>query len=97
YPAILDNEHVGETARQLYADAQAMLKKIVDEQWLEARAVFGLWPARSENEDIVFYADEARTQEISRWVGLRQQHKQPAGRFNQALADYVGAKDHAGA
>ena len=97
YPAILDNEHVGETARQLYADAQAMLKKIVDEKWLEARAVFGLWPARSDNEDIVFYADEARTQEISRWVGLRQQHKQPAGRFNQALADYVGANDHAGA
>ena len=97
FPAILDNDVVGETARQLYADAQAMLGRIVSEGWVQAKAVFGVWPAQGNNEDIVFYADENRSQEVARWVGLRQQHKQPTGRFNQALADYVGATDYAGA
>ncbi len=97
YPAILNNETVGETARQLFADAQAMLAKIVSENWLTAKAVFGLYPARGDNEDIVLYADESRTTELARWVGLRQQIKQPQGRFNTALADFVGENDYAGA
>ena len=97
YPAILQNETVGETARQLFADAQAMLDKIVAENWLTAKAVFGLYPARGENEDIVLYTDESRTVEATRWVGLRQQIKQPAGRYNTALADFVGEQDYAGA
>ncbi len=97
YPAILTNDVVGETARQLFNDAQAMLAKIVAEKWLTARAVFGLYPARGENEDIVLYTDESRSVEATRWVGLRQQIKQPAGRFNTALADFVGEQDYAGA
>ncbi|QRM20922.1 methionine synthase [Dechloromonas sp. TW-R-39-2] len=97
YPAILQNELVGETARQLFADAQAMLGKIVAERWLTAKAVFGLYPARGENEDIVLYTDESRSEELARWVGLRQQHKQPKGRFNVALADFVGQNDYTGA
>ncbi len=97
YPAILQNETVGETARQLFADAQAMLTKIVDERWLTAKAVFGLYPARGENEDIVLYTDDSRSTEAARWVGLRQQIKQPQGRFNTALADFVGDNDYAGA
>ena len=97
YPAILDNETVGETARQLFADAQAMLAKIVAENWLTARAVFGLYPARGDNEDIILYTDENRSTEAARWVGLRQQIKQPQGRFNLALADFVGERDYAGA
>nr|WP_255679829.1 methionine synthase [Azonexus sp. R2A61] len=97
YPAILTNDVVGETARQLFHDAQAMLAKIVAERWLTARAVFGLYPARGENEDIVLYTDESRSVEATRWVGLRQQIKQPAGRFNTALADFVGENDYAGA
>ncbi|WP_265950411.1 methionine synthase [Dechloromonas sp. A34] len=97
YPAILENETVGETARQLFADAKEMLTKIVGENWLRARAVFGLYPASSENEDIIIYSDESRTTELTRWVGLRQQHKQPAGRFNLALADFVGQRDYVGA
>jgi len=97
YPAILENETVGETARQLFADAKDMLGRIISEDWLHARAVFGLYPARGENEDIVIYGDESRTQEIARWVGLRQQHKQPKGRYNVALADYVGERDYVGA
>ncbi|MBS4017252.1 MAG: methionine synthase [Dechloromonas sp.] len=97
YPAILTNDVVGETARQLFHDAQAMLAKIVAEKWLTARAVFGLYPARGDNEDIVLYTDESRSVEATRWVGLRQQIKQPAGRFNTALADFVGEQDYAGA
>ncbi|WP_295008286.1 methionine synthase [uncultured Dechloromonas sp.] len=97
YPAILDNETVGETARQLFADAKEMLGRIISEEWLSARAVFGLYPARGDNEDVIVYADAARTQEIARWVGLRQQHKQPKGRYNVALADYVGENDYVGA
>ena len=97
YPAILQNEVVGETARQLFNDAQAMLNQIVAEKWLTAKAVFGLYPARGENEDVIIYSDETRTTELTRWVGLRQQHKQPKGRFNVALADYVGEQDYIGA
>ncbi|OQA32293.1 MAG: Methionine synthase [Betaproteobacteria bacterium ADurb.Bin341] len=97
FPAILENEKTAHSAGHLYADAQAMLKRIVEEKWLKAKAVFGLWPACSENEDIVFYADAGRQQEIGRWVGLRQQHKQPAGKANLALADFVGQKDFVGA
>ena len=102
FPAILDNPTVGEAARQVYADAQAMLARLVAERWVGARAVFALWPAASVGEDIVFYADEARSAERGRWVGLRQQHKQPAGRRNLALADFVapvgsGVADWAGA
>ncbi|TXI79141.1 MAG: methionine synthase, partial [Dechloromonas sp.] len=97
YPAILENETVGETARQLFADAKEMLARIIDENWLSARAVFGLYPARAENEDIIIYADDSRTTELSRWVGLRQQHKQPTGRFNMALADFIGDNDYVGA
>ncbi len=100
YPAILDNDVVGETARQLFHDAQAMLARIVAEKWLTAKAVFGLYPARGENEDIVLYTDENRTTEAARWIGLRQQIKQPQTqprRFNTALADFVGERDYVGA
>ena len=74
-----------------------MLGKIVAEKWLTAKAVFGLYPARGNNEDIIIYSDDSRTTELTRWVGLRQQHKQPKGRFNVALADYVGENDYVGA
>ena len=97
FPAIFESGTVGETARQLYDDARQMLGRLVDEQWLQARAVFGLWPASGAGEDIVFYGDEGRTTPLGRWIGLRQQHKQPAGRANLALADYVGQRDYAGA
>ncbi|MBP7489343.1 MAG: methionine synthase [Azospira sp.] len=93
FPAILDNEVVGETARQLYADARAMLEKIVSENWLEARGVFALWPAARDGDDLVFYTDASRSQEKGRWLGLRQQHKQPQGRQNLALADFVASRE----
>ena len=94
YPKILDDEVVGEEARKLFADAQAMLKQIVDEKWLTANAVFGLFPANSVSaDDIEIYADESRDKVAMTWHNLRQQTKKPADIPNYCLADYVAPKD----
>ena len=84
FPAILDDEVVGESARGLYADAQAMLDKIVGEHWLTAKGTVGLWPVRREGDDVVVL-DEART----RLPFLRQQVRKRAGRPNMCLADFI--------
>ncbi|NNL56266.1 MAG: methionine synthase, partial [Pseudomonadales bacterium] len=103
YPAILDDEKVGDAATQLYNDAQAMLQKIINEQLLEARAVFGFWPANQiDDDDIVLYADEQRTQPMARLHHLRQQTDKPSGKPNYSLADFVapvnsGLVDYVGA
>ena len=89
FPAILDDEVVGEAARDLYADAQAMLKKIVDENWFEARGVVGFWPANADGDDIVLYADDTRAAEIGRLHSLRQQMSKSGAKGNGALADFV--------
>ena len=74
YPAILSDEVVGEEATRVFADAQAMLKKIIDGRWLTANAVVGIWPAnRVGHDDIALYADESRSQVALTWYGLRQQ------------------------
>ncbi len=104
YPAILDDEVVGEQARKVYADAQAMLKKIIDGRWLTANAVIGLYPAnRAGSDDIVLYADESRQQPVLTWYGLRQQtEKQEIDgvmRPSRCLADFVapaGTVDYVG-
>ncbi|MGA9163240.1 MAG: methionine synthase [Thiobacillus sp.] len=103
FPKILDDEVVGTEAKKLYADAQAMLKKMIAENWVEARAVFGLFPANSVNDDdIAVYADESREKTLMTWHTLRQQMKKPEGRANLCLADFVapkasGRKDYLGA
>jgi 5-methyltetrahydrofolate--homocysteine methyltransferase len=101
YPAILDDEVVGAAARDLFADAQVMLKTIIAEKWFEARGVVGFWPANADGDDIVVYADETRTSEIARLHSLRQQMAKTEGRGNAALADFVapvgGAADYIGA
>ncbi|MDR2195914.1 MAG: methionine synthase, partial [Gallionellaceae bacterium] len=103
YPKILQDEVVGEEARKLFADAQAMLKKIVEGKWLSANAVFGLFPANTvEHDDIAIYADEARKQPLMTWHNLRQQTKKPADIPNFCLADFVapkktGVRDYIGA
>jgi 5-methyltetrahydrofolate--homocysteine methyltransferase len=89
FPRILEDEVVGEAARNLWHDAQAMLKTAIAEKWLTAKAVFGLFPATSMGDDIVLYADESRTAELTRFHCLRQQMVKPPGRPNQSLADYV--------
>ncbi len=103
FPKILDDEVVGAEAKKLYADALAMLKKMIAENWVEARAVFGLFPANTVNDDdIEVYADESRAKTLMTWHNLRQQMKKPEGRANLCLADFVapkssGLKDYLGA
>ena len=93
YPKILQDETVGETARSLYADATAMLRKIIDERWLTANAVFGLFPANSvHSDDIEIYTDESRNQVAMTWHNLRQQTKKPDNIPNYGLADFIAPK-----
>ena len=94
FPAILDDVTVGAQASELYADAQAMLKRIVDEKWLTARATVGFWPAsRSGSDDITVYADESRTEGIATLHHLRQQRAIKNGKGNACLADFIAPAD----
>jgi len=102
FPAILDDKKFGKAARDLYHDARAMLRRIVDEQWFSAAGVVGFWPANSEGDDIRIYADEARTAPVATLHTLRQQLAKREGRHNVALSDFVapratGAADYVGA
>jgi 5-methyltetrahydrofolate--homocysteine methyltransferase len=76
----LDDKLVGKHARELFEDAQAMLKKIISEQWLEARAVIGFFPANSDGDDIILYTDESRTERLEILHHLRQQNIKAPGR-----------------
>ncbi len=89
YPEILNDPRKGEAARALFDDAQAMLRRIVNEGWISACAVIGFWPANSVGDDIVVYTDEER--QVSRGVfhTLRQQLMKASGKRNIALADYI--------
>jgi len=89
YPDILEDEVVGEAARDLWRDAQAMLKQILEEKWFEARGVVGFWPAQSDGDDIVVYAGEDRREEIARLHTLRQQMAKSTDKANLALADFI--------
>jgi len=89
FPAILEDEVVGEAARDLYADAVKMLDQIVAERWFEARGVVGLWPANADGDDIVVWTDESRAVERARLHSLRQQMAKAEGRANVALADFI--------
>jgi len=93
YPLILEDEIVGQAARDLFADAQAMLKRIIDEKWFTAKGVVGFWPARADGDDIIVFADEARGAEIARFHTLRQQIKKSNGKPNLALSDFIAADD----
>lgn len=93
YPRILDDKVVGEEARKLFADAQAMLQQIVDEQWLTAKAVFGFYPANRVGDDIEIYTDESRTETIDTFHHLRQQAEKKRGGANNCLSDFIASKD----
>jgi 5-methyltetrahydrofolate--homocysteine methyltransferase len=89
YPAILQDEKQGEAARALWADAQAMLKRIVDERWFQAKAVIGFWPANAVGDDIHLYTGESRQETLATFHGLRQQLSKRDGRPNTCLSDFV--------
>ena len=93
YPKILDDPVVGESASQLFADAQAMLQRIIGEKWLSARAVIGFWPAGAMGDDVRLYTDEARTTPLSTVHFLRQQVSKREGRANMSLADFVAPQE----
>jgi len=93
YPKILEDKIVGESARSVFADAQAMLAQIIAEKWLTAKAVIGLWPAAADGDDITLYADEGRKDTLSTIHCLRQQIEKRAGRANDCLADFVAGHD----
>ena len=86
YPAILDDAVVGESARSLFADAQAMLDRIIAEKWLRARAVAGLWPCRREGDDVILHLED---ESHVRLPFLRQQVAKREGRANMCLADFI--------
>nr|WP_312052355.1 methionine synthase [Brevundimonas diminuta] len=89
YPLILEDEIVGEAARDLFRDAQAMLKRIVEEKWFTAKGVVGFWPANARDDDVIVWTDETRTEEAARFHGLRQQIKKSNGKPNLCLSDFV--------
>jgi len=89
YPAILTDDVVGTQASELYRDARAMLAKIVDERWLTAKAVFGLWPANSIGDDVELTVD-GRSERLH---FLRQQVDKPVERPDFCLADFIAPKD----
>ncbi len=102
FPDILNSPTTGETARGLYEDAQAMLDRIVEEKWLTANAVFGFFPANAVGDDIEVYADDSRTEVLTRLHNLRQQGEHRDGIPNRSLGDFVapretGLPDHVGA
>ncbi len=92
YPSILNDKVVGESARSLFEDAQAMLKQIVDEKWLTAKGVVGFWPAQRDGDDVRLFGDENRDSQWSTVHFLRQQVQKRAGRANDCLADFIAPK-----
>ena len=103
YPAILNDQVVGAQATDLFADVQVLLTEILDKKLLTAKAVFGLFPANTvEDDDIEVYADQDKKEVLGKFLSLRQQLKKRPGKPNIALADFIAPKetahlDHIGA
>src|ERR687890_2182616 len=89
FPAILEDDKQGAAARQLYEDAQDMLRKIVEERWFNPKAVIGFWPANAVGDDIRLYTGESRSEALATFHGLRQQLVRRDGRPNVCLSDFV--------
>jgi 5-methyltetrahydrofolate--homocysteine methyltransferase len=102
YPRIFDDPQLGEAARKLFEDARSLLDRIIREQLLTARGVYGFWPAASEGDDILVFADESRSKELCRFHALRQQWERKGQESFLSLADFVapvdsGRQDYLGA
>ena len=99
YPKILKDERQGEAACALFADAQSMLQRIIDEKWFGPRAVAGFWPANAQGDDIELFKGEDRKAPLATLHTLRQQHAKRSGRPNLALSDFIapeGVRDYLG-
>ncbi|TCG08284.1 methionine synthase [Paraburkholderia steynii] len=98
YPAILNDEIVGESARRVFSDAKSMLARLIQGRWLTANGVIALLPANTVNDDdIEIYTDESRTEVALTWRNVRQQSVRPVVdgvmRPNRSLADFIAPKD----
>jgi 5-methyltetrahydrofolate--homocysteine methyltransferase len=101
FPQILSDEKVGAEATRLYNDAQALLKKVIEEKWLTAKGVIGFWPAHSDGKDTITVLNQ-RNKEIVTLESLRQQVKKAGGQPNMSLTDFIapsetGKQDYIGA
>jgi len=94
YPEILKDSLVGEQAQVLFNDAQKMLKTLLSEKWLTAKARFGIYPANTVGDDIEIYSDDKRSEVIVKWLTLRQQLKKRDGQPNIALSDFIAPKSN---
>ena len=93
YPKIFDDKVVGEVAREVYDKANALLDRMIAEKLLTANAAYAFWPAASDDDDIIIYADETRGNEIARFHCLRQQWERRGQKDYRSLADYVAPHD----
>jgi 5-methyltetrahydrofolate--homocysteine methyltransferase len=89
YPKIFSDPERGVEAKKLFDDAQRMLKQIIDEKWIQANGVIGLFPANADGDDIIVFSNEERKTKRAVFHTLRQQTKKPAGQYNMALSDFV--------
>jgi 5-methyltetrahydrofolate--homocysteine methyltransferase len=98
YPAIFDDPKIGKQSRELFDDAQALLRHIVTKNLLIARGVHAFWPANSTGDDVELYTDEERFEKVATFYFLRQQMQKPAGQTNHCLADFISpqSKDYLG-
>ena len=93
YPRIFEDKIVGEQAKELYADANELLDQIINDNALQANAVYGFWPAASDHDDIVLFTDDSRNEELTRFHMLRQQWERRGQQDYRSLADYVAPSD----
>ena len=93
YPDIFEYEKTGSQARELYSDAMKMLKKIVSNKSLKAKAIYGLFPANSNGDDIEVYEDDSRKKILAKFITLRQQLQKREGEPNYSISDFIASKD----
>ena len=93
FPGIFDDPQQGEEAKKLFKDANDMLDTIISEQWLQAKAVIGIFPANSVGDDIEVYSDEKRSRIIKKFINLRNQTKKEKGTANYCLSDFIAPRE----
>jgi 5-methyltetrahydrofolate--homocysteine methyltransferase len=92
YPGIFEDPKIGKQARELFADAEELLGRIIAKNLLVARGVHAFWRANSVGDDVDLYTDDGRTKKLATFYFLRQQMKKPAGQANHCLADYIAPR-----
>ena len=93
YPKIFQDEYVGEEAKKLFDEAQVILNRIIDEKLVQAKGIYGFWPAASDGDDVILYTDESRSTELTRFHMLRQQWERKGRTNYRSLADYIAPFD----